>query len=207
MRPVDLSTGMPRSIDELAVEWDRLVLAATPLDREAPYLAALAHQGAKIFTHRFGLRVDTELEHLLSYLQVVAHLQPSFVPHVLARTAARETLLAFERDPFALEAMLSAAHFTYVSPFLLEGTLAEYLFWHGTYRHFYDERSANDARSLARSWLGSLGADDLEAVIPFQSRLPWGHWFEPHSVSDATFVLLHRGRHELLLTCITHTPT
>lgn len=204
MRPVDLSTGMPGSIDELAVEWDRLVLSNTPLDPEAPYLAALRHQGAKIFTRRYGLRADVELEHLLSYLQVVAHLQTAFVPHVLARTAARETLLAFERDPHALEMALTTAHFTYVSPFLLEGTLAEYLFWYGTYRHFYDERSANDARSLARAWLTSLGGDDLEAVVPFQSRLPWGGWFEPHSVSDATFAILHRGRRELSVVCFTH---
>lgn len=204
MRPVDLSTGMPGSIDELAVEWDRLVLAATPLDLAAPYLVELAGQGAKIFTQRYGLRADVELDHLLSYLQVVAHLQVGFVPHALARTAARETLLAFERDPGALERALTTAHFTYVSPFLLEGMLAEYLFWYGTYRHFYDQRSANDARSLARAWLASLGADDLETIVPFQARLPWGRWFEPQSVSDATFAILHRGRRELVLSCFTH---
>lgn len=207
MRPVVLAAGTPRSIDELAVEWDRLVTRTAALP-DHPYFAAIAALSGRSdggwFARRYGLRADVELDHLLSYLQVLTHLQGETVPRLLARSSAREALLAFDRDPYVLEQSLVAAQFTYVSPFLLEGMLAEYLFWYGGTERFYAEHSALDARERARSLLSTLGLDDLEAVVPFVARSSWGAWFDADSFVNATFTVLHRGRREAVMCCFTH---
>lgn len=191
----------PRSIDELAVEWDRLVTGGAALSPELPFLRVIPRHGGKLFARRFQMRADSELDRLLSYVPHVIALHAEVVPRALARSAAREALHGFGDD---LEAAMVKARFAYTSPFLLEGTLAEYLFWYGLHERFHDRATANDAVVEARGLLAELGATDLEQISPFLAIGPWGTWFEPTSYSDLTVAIVHRGRRELTLCCFSN---
>jgi hypothetical protein len=205
MKPVDISTSAPRSIDELAVEWDRVVHRVTPVDPAQPYLALTARlTGSVPFARRFELRADGELDRLLDYVHTLSFLQPDVIPRLLGSQEAAAALTAFHRDPGALEHALRHASFTYASPFLLEGYLAEYLYWSGVARPFYQQHPARHAVELARGLLVALGATDLDGIVPFQARLGWGGWFQPQSTHDATFAIVHRGTRVLTLCCFTH---
>lgn len=208
MRPVVISADTPLSIEQFPVDWEALVTeghAVAP--DELPYLAAIARYTndvgppGGVFAHRFAFRADDAFDRLLGTVHGVPVLQKDFVPKLLARTAARDALTVFASDAASLEQALREAAFSRLSSFALEGALAEHLYYYGMYEHYYDHHDANDARCAARTFVEATLGDDVEQVVVFESRSPWGDWFDPHSCTDRTFVLLQRARRQLWLLC------
>ena len=65
---------------------------------------------------------------------------------------------------------------------------------------------AIEAQELARSFVHDEIGDDLGSHLVLRILHPWGRWFDPHSCSDLTVLLLDRkGRRGVVMAF--HTAT
>ena len=65
---------------------------------------------------------------------------------------------------------------------------------------FRDDHSRGEALALARSFVHDEIGDDLDSRQVLRIVHPWGRWFDPHSCSDLTVLLLDRkGRRGVLM--------
>ncbi len=190
-----------------SISWPEAVAAdaSIPLARHG-YLEAIARYtniepSEGIFAHEFLLSEQPELDRMLELVHLFPGVQEELVPRLLARTQAHKALSAFEANPAALEQNLRKVQFTWVNPFLLEGELASYLYSYGLYNAFWQHHSAREARELARSLVSATLRDELEQTVAFKAHGPWGHWFDPHSGTDRSFLLLDRKTRMASLFC------
>jgi hypothetical protein len=199
MRPVQYEwTESTSTVEAFGVGWSALVVKVTPVvESEHRYLAAIARYSNNpppdgLFAVALDLAADAEMDRLVGAAHALPHVQSGLAAHLLADTAAAKALTAFAPDPATLYSKLEAAKFEYLRPFHLEGTLAEDLFFYGMYDYFYRDHSAGDARDLAHALVVATVGGELEDMVPFTTRLPWGDWFDPHSSSDRSWLLLSR---------------
>jgi hypothetical protein len=209
MRPLVYSQNTPRDIAEFSIDWGELASPIGPLV-DAPFLLAIKQYTNYslppwgIFAYSFEYRVDSEFDRLLSIVHGVSLLQSEVVPYLLARSRAATILTEFADDSAILEQLLRAAAFKTINPFLLQGTLADYLFRYGMYTHYYQEHTANEAWNTSGAFLDATTGLDLEAIVAFESSMPWGEWFDPHSCTDRTFLLLNKNTRRFWLCAFSH---
>lgn len=206
-----ITESMPRSIDELAVDWDEAVRVFKWIRAgDSAYLDAAARYCNNggfpngVFALTLLLREDPELDRLLElalHWPVVAMSLPAYL---LSRTRARAALHDFARDASVLEARLREAQLRVLDPFLVEGELASYLYRYGMYRHFYDDSTPEQARELARSLLAETTSGVLDALVVFDTRDAWGDWFDEHSCTDRTFLIIDRTLRRATLLVFSH---
>jgi hypothetical protein len=209
MRPLVYSQSTPRDIAEFSIHWRDLVGPIEPLTN-LPFLLAIQQYtnnslpSGGVFAYSFEYRADAEFERLLSVVHGVSPLQSEAVPYLLARSHAATILVDFAKDPAILEQSLRSAAFKMINPFLLQGSLADYLFRYGMYSYYYQEHTANDAWNASREFLDTTVGLDLEAIVAFESSIAWGEWFDPHSCTDKTFLLLNRKTQRFWLCAFSH---
>jgi len=213
MRPIvyGLDADMAQTIDDFHVDWPRLVTVGKAATKDDfPYLNAIAQytnyciEPFGIFAHSFHFQDDPQFDRVLNLVHALPFVEQQFIPRLLARTNAMQALGEFAQDFGTLEEALQKVKFTCINPFLLTGMLADYLFRYGMYSYFYKEHTANDARDLALSLVEATLGSDLEQIIAFQAQGPWGAWFDPHSCTDRTFLLLQKVRRKFWLFCFSH---
>lgn len=202
---------LQHGIDSYAVEWESLVTSIAPVrEGDHAYLDAIAHYSNNsgfsdgITALRFDLAADAEFDRLLIVQHGLSGMQPELGAHLLARTTAAAALRAFAPSIDTLAARVTEAAFRNLSPFLVEGTLAWDLYTYGMYRHFYMDHVANEARDLARGFLRETVGDELEAVVALTTRAPWGDWFDPHSCTDRSWLLIGRRERRAWILAFSH---
>ncbi|MBX7192180.1 MAG: hypothetical protein K1X94_08990 [Sandaracinaceae bacterium] len=210
MRPIVYGPDTPRDADAFHIDWSKAVEMQVPVDHaSAPYLVSIARYtnwdppSRGLFAHRFRLSSDPELDRLLGLVHALPSLAPELAARLLARSSLRVALRPFGEGT-ALEDRLRAAAFVWNDPFVLEGTLARHLYGYGMYRHFYEDHDADAARSLARTFVSAWSTSPLESLVPLETRAPWGAWFDEHSCTDRTFLLLDRASRAALLLAFSH---
>lgn len=211
MRRVIYTADMPRRIDDFAIDWAEAVVSHAPISIErTPYLDAIGRYSnitpvsLGVFAHRFVIANDSELDRALGLTHALGTLASELPAALLARTRLREALTGFARDATVLEERVREAKLEWLSPFLLEGTLASYLYGYGMYRFFQDDHDAATAVAHTRSLLASTTRSPLEAIVPLWTRLPWGDWFDVHSCTDLSMVLVDRQTREGALFAFSH---
>jgi hypothetical protein len=211
MKPYPYSADMPRALSDFQVVWPDYVREVTPIaTADHAYLASIRrytnhseeHHGVTAL--RLELAQDAEAERLLDGIHQLPATHAAFAAQLLASPRAHALLGAFDADADSLRARVEAARFQYLSPFLLAGTMAEELYRYGMYRHFYDDHSANEARDQVLAFLRNTVGDDLSRVVPFTTRGVWGDWFDPHSCTDRSWLLVGRGVAQAWLLVFSH---
>lgn len=208
MRPITYSSSTPRTIEDFAVDWSGAVVevVAVPEARHG-YLQAIAcysNNEDGIFALELMLSADPELARLLGLAHALPTVAREIVPRLLARSAAAAALTAFDPDPAALERRLRERSFEWRDPFALTGELARYLHGYGMYRFFHQDHSADEAMALARAWVHDSAGEVLADIVAFDVWGPWGAWFDEHSCSDRSFLVLDRRRLVGTLLCCSH---
>lgn len=208
MKPIAFGREPP-SLADYAVTWDTLVADAVrvPADYH-PYLGALARYTNApaedgLFVVFAELRHDADFARVIAAAHTLPTIQRDLAVKFLASTSLANSLAPFS-GPETLASRLSGAALRYLRPFYLEGVLAETLYFYGMYSHFYEEHSAREAVELARSFVISTIGDDLDTVLVYQTHAPWGAWFDPHSCTDQTIVMLSLRRLTAWLLCCSH---
>lgn len=229
MKPIVYSAATPRGADAFEVEWPTAIEAHAPIAiADHPYLGAIARYSniepieLGVFAHGFTIAPDPELDRLLALVHAVGSLPRELAPRLLARSTLRHALHAFAPtggpsprdddglrpprpvDPALLEERLRTADFRWIDPFALEGELARYLYGYGMYRFFHQENDAQTAVAHARSFLAHVTPSPLESIVALDSRAPWGDWFDPHSCSDRTLLLIDRTTREGAVLAFSH---
>lgn len=229
MKPIVYGRDTPRDADAFEVEWPIAVEAHAPITiADHPYLQAIARYSniepieLGLFAHRFTIAPDPELDRLLALVHAIGSLPRELAPRLLAQSSLRHALHAFaptggpsERDndgvraprpvdAALLEQRLRAADFRWIDPFALEGELARYLYAYGMYRFFHQENDATTAVAHARALLARLTPSPLESIVALDTRTPWGDWFDPHSCTDRTVLLIDRETREGALLAFSH---
>ena len=229
MRPIVYGHDTPRSVDAFDVDWSRAVEAHAAIDLgDHAYLesigryANIAPLSLGIAAHRLSLSPDPELARLLSLVHAVGSLAPELVARLFSRSSLAEALHAFAPtggpsapddegrrgprpvDRAALEERVRAARFRWLDPFLLEGSLARYLYFYGMYRYFHQEHDAATALAHTRALLHGVLRSPLESIVALETELPWGDWFDPHSCTDRSVLLLDRDTREGALLVFSH---
>jgi hypothetical protein len=72
------------------------------------------------------------------------------------------------------------------------------------YRHFHDDHSADEAASHARALLESTVGASTDTIVALGSRLPCGAWFDRHSCTDQSYLLVDRQTRRGLLLALSH---
>lgn len=230
MRPIVYGRDTPRDADAFEVAWPTAVESHAPLSiADHPYLVAIGRYSnispleLGVFAHRFTLAPDPELSRLLALVHAVRALPAELPPRLLARSALRHALHAFAPeggpgprdddgvpaprpvDAASLEDRLRAAVFRWIDPFLLEGELARYLYRYGMYRFFWQENDPATALADARALVASLlPGSRLDSIVALETGASWGDWFDPHSCSDRTVLLIDRDSREGALLAFSH---
>jgi hypothetical protein len=211
MRPIVHGPDTPRSIDAFGVRWESAVSAHRPVSiddhgylREIARYSNIEPKELGVFAVSFTLAPDAELDRLLGLVHALPYLPSELAARLLGRSALRHRLRAFHASQPALETGLREAAFTWIDPFLVEGTLARTLYGYGMYRHFHDDHSADEAASHARALLESTVGASTDTVVALGSRLPWGAWFDRHSCTDQSYLLVDRQTRRGLLLALSH---
>jgi hypothetical protein len=221
LQPISYDSDTPYCLDQLPVDWKRLVIEANALvtgdvskDIDFPFLKTIARYTnldfsaseikGGIFAYRFRYREDPAFDCAVQLIRAMSQIQKALVPQLLARTEARHALRLFAKDATQLEQQLTNANFSYLSPFLLQGTLAETLYFYGMYERYFQDHTANEAMESAGRFLDSTVGENLEEIAVFRSRHAWGDWFDPHSVTDDSYVAINAVPREFFLLCLSH---
>lgn len=208
MRPLVHSATTPRTVDAFEIDWSGAVVAVASVpEARHGYLEAIARYSndeGGIFALELLLAEDPRLDRLLAQVHGLPHVQPELVPRLLARTSAAAALSAFSTDAAALEQALRARSFAWRDPFVLAGELARYLYDYGMVERFHDHHPAARALALAQALVRDAAGDALEDIVALDARGPWGAWFDPHSCTDRSFVLIDRRRRIATLLCFSH---
>jgi hypothetical protein len=198
MKPdVWMQPNVPRTVADFAIDWPSLVKQVVPYaEADLRYLATTAeycNNGGMpdgIVALHAELTKSDELLRALHNAHHLQHIAASLAAHLLARTSFAAALTRFDADADKLFARVEEAKFEALSPFLLEGTLALDLYLYGMYRHFWQTRSPNEARDIARDLVAQTVGADLEGVLVLTTRMAWGDWFDVHSCSDRSWLLI-----------------
>lgn len=207
MRPAIISGDSGVSLEE--VDWSALIVGDQSAREGLEYVESIArYSNAEredgISAHCFLYREDEAFERWLDAISTRGHASGAFVARLLAGTAARAALARFAADARTLARQVEAAQFQALSPFLIEGTLADYLFHYGMYEFYYQQHAANEALDTTRAFVCELVGHDLEKIVALSSRSAWGDWFVPHSCTDFSVILFDRTRHPFWLFAFTH---
>ena len=110
----------------------------------------------------------------------------------------------FSAQPKELYGLIKEAEFEYLNSFYIEAELNRCLYYYGMYQYFYQDYTANEARELSLDFMNNLFENDLENVVAFHTLRAWGRWFDIHSCSDSTFVVLNKRARLIWLFCFSH---
>ncbi len=197
MKPEPTRSGQPSTIADFAIAWPSLVKEVVPFaEADLRYLATTAqycNNGGMpdgIAALRVELAESDELVRALGFAHYSPTIAASLAAHMLARTSLAGALTRFDADADKLFDRIESAKFEPLSPFLLEGTLSFDLYFYGMYDYFHHTRSPNEARDIARDLITRTIGEDLEGVLVLTTRLPWGDWFDSHSCSDRSWLLI-----------------
>jgi hypothetical protein len=207
MQAFDPPDDTPPELDDFAVDWSAAVLAATPVpESHHPYLEAIARYSNNedgIFALELRLADDPTLTRLLAAAHEHPAMARELVPRLLARSRAARALTAFAPDPDTLERGLHEPGFAWRDPSAVLGELTDYLYNYGMYQHFSEHHDRDAALALAAALVRAT-VQSPEALLAFDVWGPWGAWFDPHSCSDRSFLLIDRQRRSGLLLCFSH---
>jgi len=203
MKPFPYSADLPTSIASFGIDWPKLVVESTRMPETAlPYVGAIAKYSncdvadGATFAVALKLAADPELDRLLGLVHQLHPVQPAFAAQLLSCAKLEMEGMTVERT--------QEAKFEWLSPFALEGTLAEDLYRYGMYDHFYEHHTPNDARELARDLMQRTTGDVLEDIVPLTTRLPWSDWFDPHSCTDRSWILLEKKTRRAWIFAFSH---
>jgi hypothetical protein len=210
----------PITVDDLPIAWPTLIHSPQRMSPDAhPYLQSIRDYTnldleeidenipgiGGMFLLGWQLNVDPAWEQLVALSHWRAPLSTSLVvPYLLTKTNLLPSLAVFDPQAESLYDKLSAANFQYVSPFRVEGLMAETLYNYGMYTTFFQEHSANEAMDLAQQFTTDMLGDQLEDWLVFETQYAWGAWFDRHSCSDRTILLLSQQNQAGYLLCFSH---
>jgi hypothetical protein len=197
LRPIGFSAGSPRGPDDFRVGWASLVTGREVLASSfSPYLEAIAAYSNNdgppggILAVRYRLADDREFARLLPWVnQRWGGFEDGFVPLLLPQLHPQGTL---------------ASSFRWLSPFLLAGELARYAYTYGMYKWFYQDHTPGEAVLLAGQLTEVITGGDLGQVVCFQSQDKWCDWFDEHSCSDRSFLVVQARERLAWLLCFSH---
>jgi hypothetical protein len=72
------------------------------------------------------------------------------------------------------------------------------------YGHYFDDHSADDAAACARTLLRGITSGTLDALVALETAHAWGAWFDVHSCTDCTFVIIDRHLRRATLLVFSH---
>lgn len=181
---------------------------------ESPYLRGIyEHSNDGDETRGFGilasearLRRDPALEDLLEAAHVLHHLHAPLMARLVASMHRARPVGVVRDTPEEVERALleSPLRPSYLDPFLLEGRLARYLYAYGMGTYFGDEHEPEEAAAAARALVHAQLRGDLASMVAFETHAPWSAWFDEHSCTDWTALLIDRRERRLTLLAFTH---
>jgi hypothetical protein len=212
VKPLIYSADTKSKIQDYKIDWERLVISGSTLDREngISYLEKIrkySNNGgipAGIVVKSFGLLDDDEFIEMLRNVHGLPMVQRKLVKTLFTETGIFPWLSEFETDKNILKLRLSRARFSYLNSFNIEGELSYYLYRYGMYNWFYNDHSELDAVQITRNLLKFIYFDDPGNVVCFVSRSKWGKWFDPHSINDYTVLLINISSKTIWLFCFSH---
>jgi len=211
MRPFPIDMDSHYKIDYYNVDWEYLVTQCKDYKNgDFDYITNISKYPNNggipggIYAKGFLYKEDTEFNRLLSMIHRFSLVQNDFIPLLFIKTSIKNYIKEFETEPDRLYDNLKNAHFEYVNPFDIQGELAKFLFYYGMYDYYYKHYSANKASETAQEFMISLFGTNLENVVIFKTRHPWGKWFDVHSCTDCTFVFINISDRIIHLFCFSH---
>lgn len=213
MKPLNISSDTPHNIDtDFCIDWDNLVVEGINIDKEddIEYLSEIkkyCNNGGipkGIVGKVFNYKNEPDFEKLLSVIHYLPLLQENFAEYLLTKTAIKNHLTEFHTDSAALATHIRAAAFAYLDAFNIEGELGNYLYHYGMYDHFYKHNSASKAIEISRRFTQLLYQSDIDNVVCFTTRNPWGNWFDIHSCTDYSFLFINKIEKTIWLFCFSH---
>jgi hypothetical protein len=213
MKPIIISSNTLRNLDtDFNIDWSTLVVSGNTIDREddIEYLAEIkkyCNNGGipnGIAGKVFHYQQDLDFEKLLSLIHYLPLLQNNFIEYLFTKTDIKKYLTEFYSDPSDLKEQIRAAKFEYLNSFSIEGELSRYLYHYGMYDFFHNHNSASDAKEISNHFTRLLYQADLDNIVCFSTRFPWGNWFDKHSCSDYSFVFINKKESVIWLFCFSH---
>lgn len=202
MKPFPYADDTPRSLDAFRIDWSSIVVESKRLpESELPYVAAIAkysHCGVPdgaTFVQAMQLAADPELDRFLGLAHQL-YLGEPFAAQLLVHAR-------LEMEGVTAARVLEAK-FEWITPFAVEGVLADDLYGYGMYDFFYNHHTPNEARDLARDLARRTTGDDLANIVPFTTRGAWSDWFDPHSCTDRSWLWIERTSRRAWLFAFSH---
>lgn len=212
MKPLIYSNVTPSRLENFNIGWDNLVLSGMNLEK-AGGISYLEHiekycnnggfpQGINVKVFEF--RTDPEFDKALELLHGLPFVQEEFITALFTKTDIRNHLREFAATDEVLTEKITAAKFTFLNAFHIEAELSYFLYRYGMYNHFWQNHTAAEAEAHARSLTQLIYKSDPGNVVCFTTHSSWGEWFDVHSCSDYTFVLINKTERTLWLLCFSH---
>lgn len=213
MKPFAISNKTPTNIqDNFSIDWKHLISQQhiIQVENEIEYLKKIAQYSNNdeiskaINAQVFDYKLDTEFERLLLTIHQLPTLGKDFIAELFCQTTIADYLTEFATESQSLKNLIYQADFRYLNSFEIQSELSKNLYYYGMYKYFWEDFSPNEARAISLQLMDIIFENDLENIICFTTRQPWGEWFDIHSCTDYTFVFLNKKARKIWLLCFSH---
>lgn len=212
MKPIIYSKDTPSRLENFNIRWDTLVLSGLNLEKAdgISYLEQIekyCNNGGfpvGIHVNVFEFRADPEFDKALELVHGLPFVQEEFIAALFTKTDIRNHLRGFAATDEQLAENLTAAKFTFLNAFHIEAELGHYLYRYGMYDFFWKNHTAAEAQAHARSLTQLIYKGDPGNVVCFITGFSWGEWFDKHSCTDYSIVLINKSERTAWLLCFSH---
>jgi hypothetical protein len=213
LKPFPISAQTPTNLqNDFSIDWKNLIIHQYVIqaEYEIEYLKQIAKYSNNciapygINAQVFDYQLDTEFERLLAMVHQIPIVAQDFIAELFCQTNIADYLSEFATENQLLKNLIYQADFQYLNAFEIQGELSKNLYYYGMYRFFWQDFSPNEAQTISLQLMDLIFENDLENVICFTTRLPWGKWFDIHSCTDYTFVFLNKKARKIWLFCFSH---
>jgi hypothetical protein len=220
MKLMPLNPAFPlTSVKNFTIDWEKLVYPedtfwelTDEFINAVPYLEEIKkYSNNDLFSYgiigkKFQYCEHPEFERLLSHIHLpfATGLQREFIPYLFSKTDIKNHLKEFLPGDEEMHKKIAEAKFEYLNSFCIKAELSKYLYYYGMYQFFYENNSATWAMEVTREFTKLLYKSDVDNVVCFSTRYPWGAWFDQHSCTDNSFVFINRKEKQIWLFCFSH---
>ncbi len=218
-----LNVNQPRDIKNYQVIWEDLVQDINKIEiTDYEYLVQIQNYTNNvppggIFAYNFTYREDKEFERLLEDLYLPQGLdrynesiEPQFIGAILSKTNFYTVLSEYANSCESLSNRIIEAYKQdrimrrYDTHHLIESTLCRYLYSYGMYDFFYNDHTLEEAKKITLDFTDAIFENNYDNTLYFDFYGPWNDWFDEHSCTDRSFLLINKIERKVWVLCFSH---
>ncbi len=213
------------TFEEINVDWKQLIIKSERIKTsDYEYLNTIYKYSNNqpkeegigsggILAYKFTYGEDLQFEKLLdffslplSYAWLGDRYKIDFISTLFSKSGIYTSLSVFLEDDLHEKIKYSSTIGTrlYQSSLMIPSFLAELIYNYGMYDYCYHHLTKNEIMKITSDFTDAIFENDFDKMVGFSFLGGWNKWFDIHSCTDNTFLLINRNKKTIWLLCVSH---